>query len=231
MSQGRNRAFFVTATGTDIGKTYVSAALLRHWRAAGRHVAALKPVLSGFDQASAQASDAGALLQALGQPVDSAHLDRVAPWRFAAPLSPDMAAAREGKRIDLSAVTDFCRAGVAGDHETILIEGVGGVMVPLSPSATVLDWMEALALPIILVTGSYLGTLSHTLTALTTLAARQLSVAAVVLNESPENPVPLAETAITLKQHWPGLVLAGLSRPATTAEVAHLADLLDGAAD
>lgn len=226
MEQSRKRAFFVTATGTDIGKTYVSAALLRHWRRTGDKPVALKPVLSGFDPTAAAESDAGVLLQALGQPVDADHLNRIAPWRFAAPLSPDMAAAREGKAINVADVTAFCRRQVDGDDKIVLIEGVGGVMVPLSAEATVLDWMEALALPVVLVTGSYLGTLSHTLTALSALAARKLPVAAVVLNQSTDSPVPLAETAAVLTQHWPGVVIARLSRPALDDEVAALAALL-----
>jgi len=87
-------AIFITATGTDIGKTFVAAGLIRHWRAAGRTVEALKPVVTGFDPAAAAASDPGVLLTALGRPVTPAEIDSLAPWRFTAPLSPDMAARR-----------------------------------------------------------------------------------------------------------------------------------------
>jgi dethiobiotin synthetase len=78
-------AFFVTATGTDIGKTYVASGLVRHWRAAGRPVDALKPVATGFDPAAAEASDAGVLLAALGRSVTPAEIDRIKPRRVAAP--------------------------------------------------------------------------------------------------------------------------------------------------
>ena len=84
-------AIFVTGTGTDVGKTFLSAALIRHWRAAGHAVAAYKPVASGFDPATQQASDPGVLLGALGRPITD--IETISPWRFAAPLSPDMAAA------------------------------------------------------------------------------------------------------------------------------------------
>ncbi|MDY0883699.1 dethiobiotin synthase [Dongia soli] len=227
MNQPLKRGFFVTATGTDIGKTYVSAGLLRHWRQAGKRISALKPVMSGFDRSQAAASDAGELLQAMGLPVDDAHLDRLAPWRFAAPLSPDMAALREGKTIDPEAVTAFCRRHLENDLDYILVEGVGGVMVPLSESGTVLDWMASLKLPTILVAGSYLGTISHTLTALAVLKMRQISVASVVLNESPVSPVPLSETAAALKQHWGGIDIVCLNRHATASEFSRLAEQLE----
>src|ERR1700742_1699063 len=102
-------AFFVTATGTDIGKTYVASGLIRHWRAAGHTVDALKPVASGFDPAAAGESDTSVLLMALGRPVGPAEIDGVSPWRFAAPLSPDMAAERESRNIDFDAVVKFSR--------------------------------------------------------------------------------------------------------------------------
>jgi dethiobiotin synthetase len=230
MNQPLKRGFFVTATGTDIGKTYISAGLLRHWCRAGKRVSALKPVLSGFDRSRAEASDAGELLQAMGLPVDDAHLDRLAPWRFTAPLSPDMAALREGRTIDPDAVMAFCRQYLENDVDYTLVEGVGGVMVPLSERVTVLDWMASLKLPAILVAGSYLGTISHTLTALAVLKLRQISVAAVVLNESPVSPVPLSETAAALKQHWDGIDIVCVNRPAGQDDFARLAQQLDRAA-
>src|SRR5262249_35966981 len=150
-------AIFVTGTGTDVGKTFLSAALIRRWRAAGHTVAAFKPVVSGFDHATAQASDPGVLLGALECPLTE--IDAISPWRFAAPLSPDMAAAREGRALDFDAIVEFSR-GVARSAESVLIEGVGGIMVPLDERHTVLDWMSALRLPVLLVAGSYLGTIS-----------------------------------------------------------------------
>jgi len=191
-------AYFVTSTGTDIGKTYVTAGLIRALRARGDHVDALKPVVSGIDPTNLGASDPGMLLHALGDPVTKETVAQISPWRFAAPLSPDMAAAREGRSIDFDALVDFCREGVAASYGTLFIEGVGGIMVPLDASHTVRDWAKALDLPLIVVTGSYLGTLSHTLTALDVIAGAGLTIAAVVINESAQSPVGLAETAESL---------------------------------
>jgi dethiobiotin synthetase len=191
-------AVFITATGTEVGKTFVAAGLIHALRRAGQPVQALKPIVSGFDPAAAQDSDPGVLLTALGRPVTPETIAAIAPWRFSAPLSPDMAAHREGRAIDVDALLRFCREGMAARDSVLLIEGVGGVMVPLDSQRTVLDWMEALALPVILVCGSYLGSISHTLTAVDVLVRHGLRLAALVVNETAGSTVDLLETVETL---------------------------------
>ena len=191
-------AIFVTATGTDIGKTYVTAGLIRTLRAQGRPVSALKPVVSGFEMAAVEKSDPGLLLQAMGRAVTSPSVAALSPWRFHAPLSPDMAAAREGRTIDFAELITFCRDAIDSARGTLFIEGVGGVMVPLDSTHTVCDWIAALGIPAILVAGTYLGTISHTLTALDALLSRHIAVCALVLNESDNASVPVAETIGTL---------------------------------
>src|SRR5947199_3944457 len=145
-------AIFVTATGTDVGKTFVTVGLIRYLRAAGRAGDAIKPVVSGFDPQDLASSDPGILLDALGRP--AADLDRISRWRFAAPLSPAMAARREGRPIDFNALIDFSRRAVVGHRDIMFIEGVGGIMVPIDDTHTVLDWMSAMRLPLLLVAGS-----------------------------------------------------------------------------
>src|SRR5271168_1970607 len=130
-------AFFVTATGTDIGKTYVTAGLLRHLRREG--ASAIKPVASGFTAESAAVSDPVQLLEAMGEAVTAEALARMSPWRFAEALSPDMAAAREGRAIDFEALVEFCGARVSGAQGPFFVEGVGGMMVPLDVRHTVRD--------------------------------------------------------------------------------------------
>lgn len=203
-------AFFITATGTDVGKTYVAAGLIRHWRAAGRQVDALKPVASGFVPAAVENSDTGVLLGALGKPITAAEIDRVSPWRFSAPLSPDMAAEREDRRIDFDAVVKFSRDAIGATKDILLIEGIGGIMVPLTDTHTVLDWMAALDVPLVLVTGTYVGTLSHTLTCLDVLARRGLAVKAIVVNDTPGSPVTCQSTIATLQKFERKISMAGL---------------------
>jgi len=205
-------AFFVTATGTDIGKTFVTRGLIRAARARGRGVAALKPIVTGFEPAEAAGSDSGLLLASLGRAATLEAVAEISPWRFAAPLAVDMAAAREGRTLDYPALIDFCRAAVAANRDCLLIEGVGGIMSPVDRTHTMLDWMSALELPLIVVTGSYLGTISHTLTALDALARRALAVTALVISESAGSPVRLDETRDTIARFAPSLDIVALPR-------------------
>jgi dethiobiotin synthetase len=190
-------AAFVTATGTGIGKTFVTAGLIRYFRQGGRAVEAFKPVVSGFDAASAGLSDPAILLAALRRPSNMDEIARISPWRFAAPLSPDLAAQKEGRAIDFAELVTFSKKAISA-AENVLIEGVGGIMVPLDERRTTLDWMEKLALPLILVAGSYLGSISHTLSALYVLRNRKLDVRAIVVDETKDSPVPLKDAAAAI---------------------------------
>lgn len=200
---------FVTATGTEIGKTYVTSLLCRHFSHQGLSVRALKPVLSGFEPAAAAESDSGLILRALGRPVDEAAIAEITPWRFGAPLSPDMAAAREGRSIDFSALVEFCRPA---DEDVLIVEGVGGAMVPLTDTKTVMDWIAALDMPALVVAGSYLGTISHTLTTVAAMQNRGVRIAGVVISESESGPVPLRETVETIARFLPDLPVVPLPR-------------------
>lgn len=192
------RSYFITATGTEIGKTYVTAGILRAARAAGWRAGAVKPVLSGYSLASAAESDPAMLLAAMGKRVTARNIAAISPWRYAAPLSPDMAAQREGRWIDFAALTQFCRAAMAQPADLLLIEGVGGVAVPLDGKTLVADWIADLAVPAVMVAGTYLGTISHSITAAEALLARKVPIAALVLSESLASPVPPGETADVL---------------------------------
>lgn len=204
---------FVTSSGTDVGKTFVMLKLIAELEAAGRRVQALKPVASGFDAAHADDSDTVLLLRAQGLDVHPANLDAVSPWRFAAPLSPDMAAAKEQRTIPFDSLVAACRA--AGERADVtLIEGIGGVMVPLDGEHTVLDWIVALGAPTLLVVGSYLGTLSHSLTAAAALRQRGATIAGVIVSESEVQPVPADETAATLARFVAPTPVRVLSRAA-----------------
>ena len=205
-------ACFITATGTDIGKTFMARGLIRALLARGRKVAALKPVVSGFEPAEAAGSDSGLLLSALGRPVTLDAIAEISPWRFAAPLAADMAAAREGRTLDTRELIRFCNGAIAANPDVLLVEGAGGVMSPVSADYIVLEWMAALGLPVILVAGSYLGTISHTLTALDVLARRNLAVASLVISQTPGSPVRLDETRDTIARFAPQLDVVALPR-------------------
>ncbi len=221
-------AYFITSSGTGIGKTLVVAALIHQLRKTGRGVQALKPVLSGYDDADAGISDSGILLSALGGEATPEAVAQITPWRFTAPLSPDMAAARDGRSIDFAALCKFCRDHIGTDNRTMLIEGVGGVLVPLTSDKTVADWIAALDIKPILVVGGYLGALSHGLTAWETMNARNIPPVSVVVSESPDGPVSLDETITTLMRFLPPIPVVPLPRLAPADRVWETApDLLD----
>jgi dethiobiotin synthetase len=188
-------ALFVAGTGTDIGKTHVACALIRALRARSVAVDAFKPVVSGFDPADPSASDPARLAKALGDP---AALPRISPRRYLAPLAPNLAARLEGDVLRLDNLVADCRAAMAGEHDLMLVEGAGGVMSPLTDEATNLDLIATLDLPVLLIAGSYLGTISHVLTALVALRARAAKIAAIVMSESLDAP-DLVQTADALR--------------------------------
>lgn len=225
------RALFVAGAHTDVGKTHVACALIRTLRARGITVEALKPVVSGFDPDDWADSDPGRLLQALGRPLSAPQFEAMSPWRFHAPLAPPMAAKREGKRLELAPIVDFCRRRIAqAQGQVCLVEGLGGVMSPLAEGATILDLMAALAAPSILVGGAYLGAISHILTAAETLKARGLPLAAVVVSESAEPAAPdFEETVASITEHLAGRPVFAAPRVPDDGWAQGLADLVAGA--
>lgn len=188
-------ALFVVGAGTEIGKTYATAALVRRLRGQGRPVRALKPLASGvppLDHPDFAESDTGRLLAAQGLAVTPETVAACSPWRFAAPLAPDLAAAREGRSLTLPELVAWCRARLeqAAGRETVVIEGVGGLMSPVTEAATGLDWLKSQEIPALLVSGSYLGAISHALTAVETLRAHDIPLVGIVVSESEGAPTP-----------------------------------------
>ncbi|GJE16672.1 dethiobiotin synthase [Methylobacterium marchantiae] len=202
----RARAVFVAGAGTEIGKTYVTAALTRALRRQGLAVSTLKPLASGvpsLDDPAFRESDTAILLQAQGLPVTPETIAACTPWRFSAPLAPDLAAAREGRSLHLTDLVGWCEARIAAaDSETVvLIEGVGGLMSPITEEATGLDWLKALALPTLLVSGSYLGAISHVLTAAEALRFHGQTLLGLVVCESLGAPTSPESVAQSIRRH------------------------------
>ena len=206
---------FVTGAGTEIGKTYVTCLLARQLRVAGHAVRAFKPVATGMAalaDPAFQHSDTAQLLTAQGSPCDETTIAACTPWRFAAPLSPDMAAAAEDRRLELGEITTWARGVIqqVSANTTVLIEGVGGVMSPIACDALNIDLIAELACPAILVSGSYLGAINHTLTALAALRARAIDVRGLVVNETVGSPVDFDGTVASLARFAPNVALIAL---------------------
>lgn len=156
------KGVFVTGTDTDIGKTLVSAWLTHFWRAEY-----WKPVQTGATEGSDAATIAKLVPEAVIHP---------STYVFQAPLSPHEAARREHARIDLSTLVPPATAS------PLVVEGAGGVMVPLNELALMIDLMERLRLPVVVVARSALGTINHTLMTLELLRRRHVPILGVVMN-------------------------------------------------
>lgn len=199
---------FIAAAGTEIGKTWLTEQLIGECRERGISCDALKPIITGYD--SSPQTDTARLLSALDLPANEHTVAACSPWRFKEPLSPHMAASLEGRSISLSEVVEFCRQ--PSECRMRLIEGIGGVMVPVNQQHTTVDWMATLGIPAILVVGTYLGAISHGLTAYEVLRARGVTVQGIVVNESEEDAVPFDETVATFEQFCRPLPVAILRR-------------------
>lgn len=196
-------SFFITSSGTDIGKTFVTTTLCRQIRELGRSVHAIKPVISGFgnedyESEHGNTNDIIEILKSLELPATKENIDKVSCYRFSAPLSPDMAANREGIKIDFNKIKDFCNS-FSNKYDYLLIEGVGGAMVPLTDKKTTIDLIEQIGFKTLLVVGNYLGSISHTLTTFDCLKKRNIEVKSVIVSESENPAATLEETISTLK--------------------------------
>jgi dethiobiotin synthetase len=186
--------FFVTATDTGVGKTEVACALVASARAAGLDVVGMKPAQSGA--VPGEPTDAERLREASGGVEPLAEL---CPYSLSAPLAPAVAARLEGRVIDLGRILAQARA-LAARHAAIVVEGAGGLLVPLTERETYADLAVALGLPAIVVARAGLGTVNHAALTAEALRRRGVAIAAIVLNraapgDDPSVPHNAAEIA------------------------------------
>ncbi|WP_243302967.1 dethiobiotin synthase [Geothrix oryzisoli] len=168
---------WVLGTGTGVGKTFVASRIARAWAASGP-VSYRKPFQTGVDRPDHPEADASAV----AGPAITAESHVL----LRAPLSPLAAALREGRTLDLEATAAWCRRPAGG---RVLLEGVGGVMVPLAPSIHFLAWATDLQIPCVLVALGGLGTLNHTLLSAEALMLRGWRIEAVLLNPGADGTV------------------------------------------
>lgn len=175
------KGVFITGTDTGVGKTHVGIAIARALAAHTVDVGVMKPAETGCRQRRGRLvpSDAAALMAAAE--VDDA-LDLVNPYRFRQPLAPAVAAEQQGSVIRTARILSAYRT-LAKRHRFLIVEGAGGIMVPLSRRTTYLDLAERLRLPVLVVARPNLGTINHTVLTVRAIQARSLSVAGIVLND------------------------------------------------
>jgi dethiobiotin synthetase len=170
------KGLFVTGTDTGVGKSLVACALVRLLRRQGVDAVGFKPVATGAVEGFYD--DAEALFEASAR---SEPLERICPIRLALPLAPTLAAKAEGRAVDLGLAREAF-SGLRGRHEALVVEGVGGLLAPLSQQELVVDFARWTALPVVVVCRAGLGTINHTLLTLRELLRAGLPLAGVVLN-------------------------------------------------
>ncbi|MBL4639846.1 MAG: dethiobiotin synthase [Kordiimonadaceae bacterium] len=205
------KGLFVTATGTEVGKTFVTAALCHQLKAANKPVHAIKPIISGIEDNTFSGTDTAVIAESLGCELTPEIVNAISPFRYKAPLAPAMAAVLEGKTLEYTALLDFCRTSIAQNPFTI-IEGVGGSFVPLTGNKLVANWIADLGLPSIVVAGSYLGTLSHITATLEAMAARNLPVKALVICESEGTGHPNFAATVAQAKVWTSVPVVAIPR-------------------
>ncbi len=234
---------FITGTDTGVGKTLVTAALASCLTQRGLSVGVMKPIETGCRTDGASGSDAARLYAAAGitEPVEA-----ISPYRFADPLAPLDAARRAGRTIELRRIVRAYRA-LAARYAFLLVEGAGGVMVPITPTADTRDVIVQLGLPAVVVVRAVLGAVNHTLLTLDALRHRKIPVLGVFLNRFGSPPQPddtLQETSTIglLKERCGVPVIGplphrseiagsweqGLAEIAESPAIRELADLVSG---
>jgi dethiobiotin synthetase len=195
---------FVTGTGTEVGKTVVAAAIARTLARRGEKVAVFKPAVTGLDDFPADGPksrdiddisahrrpDHEVLRRAAGSEQSD---EEIAPYRFGPPASPHLAAALAGEEIDPGRLIAAARAAAAG-ADALVCEGVGGLLVPLSPAYLVRDFAVDLALPLVVAASPGLGTINHTLLTIEAARGAGLTVESVVLTPWPERPSSIQDS-------------------------------------
>jgi len=195
------KQILVTGTDTNVGKTYISAALAKQLHREGVQVGVYKPCCSGSvpdESGQPDWPDLNALADALDY---REQIDNICPQRFLAPLAPPVAAQQENRVIDeplLTAGLEYWQQHA----ECTIVEGVGGLLCPLTDSLTVADWAQQLALALIVVADNKLGMINHTLMTLEIARKRGLEVLGIIIN----NSTPGDASEAIVRQSNPGLI-------------------------
>jgi len=185
-----NRGIFITGTDTGVGKTVVSAALAIGLQRHGLHVGVMKPVETGISSSTMTCSDAARLRNLVATEIP---LEEVSPYRFTLPLSPLAAAQAERRTIDPNRIRKAYRL-LAGRFDHTVVEGAGGVLVPITPYTDIIDLIVRLKLPAVIVGRSGLGGINHARLTLEALRRRKIPIVALVLNQTVPVRTKIART-------------------------------------
>ncbi len=187
----RNHGIFVTGTDTGVGKTVVAAGIAAAMKKRGINIGVMKPVHTGCRVIKGKLRpDDSIILENAASSGDPA--DLITPFMFREPASPLTAAKQTDTLIDINRITEcFCK--LRRMHDYMIVEGIGGVLVPVSRDFSVADLIRRFKLPVLLVTGPYLGSVNHTMLSLFCLKAMKIPVRGIVINNCKKGGGTLAE--------------------------------------
>ena len=224
------RGLFVAGTDTGAGKSVVAAAICAALAARGERVAAFKPAVTGLADEPGGCPPDHELLASTASAGQTP--DQVAPYRFGPAVSPHLAAELAGAAIDPAGLTAAARRAAAG-ADALVCEGVGGLMVPLTPGYLVRDLAIDLELPVVIAARTGLGTINHSLLTVESARGAGLRVAAVVMTPWPEDPDPLELSNRRTVELLGGVSVVGLAptEPSLLAEAGSALPLDDWLAD
>ena len=196
---GKNKNIFITSTGTNIGKTYCTVEILKEMLNRKVLFNAYKPILSGFDIYNIKDSDSYKILKINNKEPEIEDIKEISPWLFEKPIAPSIAAKKENKSLKYNDVLEWCLK--KSDNNIInIFEGAGGLMVPIEKIKTLLDLMKDLNSKVVLVVGNYLGSVSHTLSAIQNLQHANLQIINIIINENVNNDgIDIKDTASLLR--------------------------------
>lgn len=195
----KGTVLFISGIDTNIGKTFATGVIARALAESGKKVITQKMIQTGCKDTS---EDIEMHRQLQGIPFTEEDKDGLTcPYIFSYPCSPHMAAARDGRKIDLAVVTEATRK-LQNTYEYVLLEGAGGLMVPIDLESLTIDYIRDLDYPVILVTSGKLGSINHTLLSLYSCKQYGLKVKAIVYNLSPKTDALIeANTLGYLRQY------------------------------
>ena len=222
MNSSYKPAWFVTGTDTEVGKTFVTCALLHVLRNQGVSALGMKPVAAGTD-AQGKNDDVEALIAASGT---QAPHELINPYLFQPAIAPHIAAAEEGRAIDIETIVTAFN-NLWGMADAVLVEGVGGFCVPLGPDDDTADLAEALKLPVILIVGMRLGCINHALLTQQAIAARGLKLAGWIANRIDPEMSRFEENMAALTERISAPLLGIVPANSTPEQAAELIQLPD----
>ena len=208
------RGIFVTGTGTEVGKSVVAAAVCAVLAERGERVAAFKPVVTGLDDSGGDWPPDHELLAAVARSGQAPAA--VAPYRFGPAVSPHYAAQLAGAVIEPRTLVEAARTAAA-NADALVCEGVGGLLVPITPGYLVRDLGVDLGLPVVVAAHTGLGTINHTLLTVEAARAAGLNVAGVVMTPWSDQPAPIETSNRTTVERLAGVPVSGLPRTAPAA--------------